>query len=280
MKTPEQLKGVLRNMANSKGIRADALLQIFLFERIIERLSKSKFADNFVLKGGLLISSIIGIDRRTTMDMDTTVHGLPVNEGYMTNVLNEILIVPIEDGVSFSLQSIKPIREQDVYENFCATIIADYGRIHATLKMDITTGDAITPAEVIYEYPFLFDTMTVNVVAYPLETIIAEKLETVLSRNVSTTRARDLYDLTILCRLKSSEINLKTLKAAIRNTVNKRGSAKYLDQIQDIYDLMKDDSGQNKMWAQYQKANSFAEDISYGQALASILEVGKMAGLI
>jgi len=280
MKTPEQLKGALRNMADSKGIRSDVLLQIFLFERIIERLSKSKYVNQFVLKGGLLISSIIGVEKRTTIDMDTTVRGLPINEEYLMTVLNEILIIQVDDGILFSLQSMKPIREKDVYENFCATIIADYGKIHATLKIDITTGDAITPAEILYDYPFMFDDMTVKVMAYPLETIIAEKLETVLSRNIATTRARDLYDLITLYNLKKFDINLAYLKDAIRKTANKRGSTAYLNQIQDVYDLMKDDSGQMKMWIQYQKANSFAKDISYNQALMSILAIGEMAELI
>lgn len=280
MKTPEQLKGALRNLANSKRIRADALLQIFLFERIIERLSKSKYVDQFVLKGGLLISSIIGVDRRTTVDMDTTIRGIPVNEKYIAKVLNEIINIPIEDGIQFYLQGLKAIRKKDVYENFCATIEADYGKIHASLKIDITTGDAITPAEVKYDYPFMFDDMTVCVMAYPLETIISEKFETILSRNVTTTRARDLYDLSTLLLLKSNEIKIINLKEAIYNTAKRRGTVTMLSQVQDVYLLMKDDSGQMNMWEQYQKTNTFAEGISYDQALRSILVIGEMAELL
>jgi len=187
MKSPEQLKDAIRNIADKKNIQAAAVLQMYLFERIIERLSLSSYKYQFILKGGLLISSLIGVDQRTTMDMDTTILGLSVDEETMTSVISELILIDVNDGIIFTLKELKPIREEDQYENFCATIVADYGKIHATLKIDITTGDAITPREISYKYPFMFEDKSVSVMAYPLETILAEKYETILRRNITST---------------------------------------------------------------------------------------------
>ena len=276
MKSPEQLKGAIRNIAERKNIQAAAVLQMFLFERIIERISLSPYKYQFILKGGLLISSLIGVEQRTTMDMDTTILGLSVNEETMTNVISELLLVDVNDGITFSLNELKPIREEGQYENFCATIIADYGKIHATLKIDITTGDAITPREVAYSYPFMFEDRSVSVMAYPLETILAEKYETILRRNVTSTRARDLYDIYTLYNMKKDEIRINILREAILKTANKRNSSEYLNQYEDVYKLMSEDSSQEKMWLAYQRSNSFAKEILYQDVIKTILAIGKI----
>ena len=195
MKTPEQLKGAIRNIAAQKNLRPQEVLQMFLFERILERLAVSRYRNNFILKGGLLISSMIGIDERTTIDMDTTVRGIPMEETEITSVILEILSLDVDDGITFAFRRIEPIREDDAYRNFRVHIEARYGKINSPMKIDITTGDEITPAAIQYDYPFLFEQKTVPVMAYTLETILAEKYETILRRNIGTTRARDFYDL-------------------------------------------------------------------------------------
>jgi len=275
MKSPEQLKGAIRNIAEKKDIQAAAVLQMFLFERIIERLSLSSYKYQFILKGGLLIASLIGVDQRTTMDMDTTILGLSVDEETMTRVISELLNIDVNDGIVFTLKELKPIREADQYENFCATILADYGKIHATLKIDITTGDAITPREISYRYPFMFEDKSVTVMAYPLETILAEKYETILRRNITSTRARDLYDLYTLYNMKEDEVRIKVLREAILKTANKRNSTEYLNQYEDVYKLMSEDSSQEKMWLTYQRSNSFAKEILYQDVIKTILTIGK-----
>lgn len=173
------------------------------------------------------------------------------------------------------MKELKPIREEDQYENFCATIVADYGKIHATLKIDITTGDAITPREISYKYPFMFEDKSVSVMAYPLETILAGKYETILRRNITSTRARDLYDLYTLYSMKMDVIHINALREAILKTANKRNSTEYLNQYEDVYKLMSEDSSQEKMWLAYQRSNSFAKEITYQAVIKTILIIGK-----
>ena len=157
MKTPEQLKGTIRSMAAKKNLRAQEVLQMFLFERILERMANSRFKDNFILKGGLLISSMIGITERTTMDMDTTVRGIQMEEDEIVSAVKEIVAIDVEDGIVFEYKGIEPIREEDAYNNFRVHLQAKYGKIDSPMKIDVTTGDAITPAAIQYDFPMLFE---------------------------------------------------------------------------------------------------------------------------
>ena len=165
MKTPEQLKGTIRSMATKKNLRAQEVLQMFLFERILDRLANSDYQKNFILKGGLLISSMIGISERTTMDMDTTVRGIQMEEDDIVRIIKEILTVDVGDGIRLEYESIEPIREEDAYNNFRVHLRAKYGKIDAPMKIDVTTGDKITPAAVQYDFPMLFEDKTVPVMA-------------------------------------------------------------------------------------------------------------------
>ena len=194
MKTPEQLKGSIRSLAKKKGIHAQEVLQIFMFERIIERLSVSSYKDKFILKGGLLISAILGITERTTMDMDTTVKGFPMDEKSIRKAITEILNQPVNDGIEFQLLYLTPIREDDEYENFRASIQATYGKMKISMMIDITTGDEITPKEV----QFLFDDRQVLVKAYTQETILAEKYETIIRRNIGI-RVQEIFMIYTFC---------------------------------------------------------------------------------
>ena len=234
MKTPEELKGAIRNLAKKKGIHAQEVLQIFMFERIIERLSVSSYKDRFILKGGLLISAILGVAERTTMDMDTTVKGLPMDEQTIRKVVSEILDQPVDDGIEFRLLDLTPIREEDEYENFRASIQAIYGKMRIPMKIDITTGDEITPKEIQFSYPFLFDDRRIMVKAYTKETILAEKYETIIRRNIGNTRARDFYDLHLLYRLYRENADWNLLKQAVLSTAEKRGSLSVLQDTDRI----------------------------------------------
>jgi predicted nucleotidyltransferase component of viral defense system len=275
MKSPEQLKGAIRKMAKEKEIGAGSLLQMFLFERILERLAKSKYRDAFILKGGLLIASMIGVNQRTTMDMDATIRGLPVNEELLTNILAEILRLESDDEIVFSLQGLKSIREKSQYEDYCATIFADYGKIHAVLKVDITTGDAITPREVAYSYPYLLGDGEASIMAYPVETILAEKYETILKRNILNTRARDLYDLYMLYHLYHSRIEAKTLALAIENTAKIRNSLEEIRSYESIYELIKTNLAQQSLWENYQKENEFARSVKFEDTLDCVMKIGR-----
>lgn len=237
MKTSEQLKGTIRSMAAKKNLRAQEILQMFLFEHVLERLANSAYKNNFILKGGLLISSMIGIGERTTMDMDTTVRGIQMEEDEIVKAVKEILAVDIGDGIVFEYQGIEPIREDDAYNNFRVHLRAKYGKIDSPMKIDVTTGDVITPAAIQYDFPMLFDDKSVPVMAYTLETILAEKYETIIRRNIGTTRARDYYDLHTLYRSRKDEVRPDVLKAAVLHTAQKRDS---VQDIEDWHDIIKD----------------------------------------
>ncbi len=272
IKTPEQLKGAIRNLAKKKGIHAQEVLQIFMFERIIERLSASPYKDRFILKGGLLISAILGVAERTTMDMDTTVKGLPMDEQNIRKAISEILNQPVDDGIEFQLLDLTPIREDDEYENFRASIQAAYGKMKIPMKIDITTGDEITPKEIQFSYPFLFDDRRVMVKAYTQETILAEKYETIIRRNVGNTRARDFYDLHLLYRLYRENADWNLLKQAVLATAKKRDSLSVLQDTKRILLALEESTALQDLWKRYQTQNLYAREITYPAIMESVKE--------
>lgn len=276
MKTPEQLKGTVRNIAAQKHLRPQEVLQMFLFERILERLAVSPYRENFILKGGLLISSMIGIGSRTTMDMDTTVRGIQMEEAEITSIIKEILAIDIGDGVQFSFLKIEPIREEDAYNNFRVHMQADFGKIKAPMKIDITTGDKITPAAVQYNFPLLFENKTVPVMAYTLETILAEKYETIIRRNIGTTRARDFYDLHTLYRLKQNELRLPVLKLAVDHTAQKRGSTEDLSDWKEIIQDMRQEPALTMLWQKYIAENPYAAGLTFEEVIDTVEEIAKV----
>ena len=259
----ESLKGRIRNIANSKNLRPQEVLQMFFFERFLERLSKSKYKFNFVIKGGLLISSMIGIDNRTTMDMDTTIKGVPLQEEVIRNIVSEIINVKVDDGIDFEITDISHIREEDEYENFRVHLIANFEKIKNDMKIDITTGDAITPKEIEYLYPCLFQEESLRILAYPLETILAEKYESVIKRNIATTRMRDFYDLYNLYNLKKDEIDFGILKQAIISTAKRRDSLSLMKQAKDIVEDIKEDTYLKELWKAYLADNLYVGNLDF-----------------
>lgn len=279
MKTPEQLKGAIRSMAAKKNLRAQEVLQMFLFERIIDRLAASSFRDNFILKGGLLISSMIGIGERTTMDMDTTVRGIQMEEDEIVSAVKEIIAMDVGDGISFEFQKIEPIREDDAYNNFRVHLRAKYGKIDSPMKIDITTGDIITPAAIRYDFPFVFEEKTVPVMAYTLETVLAEKYETIIRRNIGTTRARDFYDLHTLYRSRKDVVQMEVLRAAVIHTAEKRDS---IDDIRDWRDILKDIREEPQLyllWDNYAADNKYIGDLKFNEVLDTVDEIAKILDL-
>lgn len=276
MKTPEQLKGAIRNLSSAKNLRPQEVLQMLLFERILERLAASRYRNNFILKGGLLISSMIGISERTTMDMDTTVRGLPMEEEQITDIIQNILAIDTGDGIRFQFERIEPIHENDAYNNFRVHLKALYGKIQSPMKIDITTGDEITPAAIRYEYPLLLEQKTIPVMAYTLETILAEKYETILRRNISTTRARDFYDLHILFRQRHDEIHPDVLRQAVNHTAAKRGSIPELAEWKDIVADMRIEPALAILWENYAKENSYASMFTFPDVLSTVEEVSRL----
>lgn len=276
MKTPEQLKGAIRNIATKRNLKPQEVLQMFLFERILDRLSTSKYRDNFILKGGLLISSMIGIGERTTMDMDTTVRGLPMEEDTLVQIVQEIIAIDVGDGIQFVYEGIAPIREDDEYHNFRIHLSAKYGKINSPMKIDVTTGDAITPAAVRYEYPLIFEDRSVPVMAYTLETVLAEKYETIIRRNIGTTRARDFYDLHTLYRTRRTEIRPDILRLAVEHTAQKRGSMQDLRDWKEIIEDIRSEQQLARLWEKYCEENQYAASISFNEVVDTVTEVAAL----
>ena len=270
-----QLKALIKNLAKEKCISAQLVLQNYMLERFLERISLSSYRDNFIIKGGFLIASMVGLDTRATMDMDATIKGYPVKEDSIRKMIEEILGIPIEDGITFRLQSIHEIREDDEYSGYRASLIAEYGRMAVPLKLDITSGDKITPREIEYSYKLMWENRSISILAYNLSTILAEKLETILSRADQNTRPRDYYDVYILTKLQGENIDDKTLSLALSATAEKRGSAHLLSQFRDILSTVKSSSIMKIRWENYQKDFDYAKGIEFEEccnAIISLLE--------
>ena len=274
MKTSEQIKGAIRNISKKTGVNPNSLLQMCLFEGILEKLSKSKYSENFILKGGLLISSLIGVDMRSTMDMDTTLRGIPLNEESISNILNEILAIEIDADIEYKLIKLSPIRQEDVYEDFCASISCIFGKINATLNIDITTGDVITPREMNYSYSKILEEGTIPIMTYTIETILAEKFETISSRNITTTRARDFYDLYMIYSIYKDKIDKDILRKAIERTSKYRGSFETALQYKEIVELFRESETPKKLWKKYIQNNPYAKDVDFLDTISVYEEIG------
>lgn len=207
-----QLKDWINNMAKKNNLISNTILQNFMMERFLERISISEYKDNFILKGGFLIAAIVGIDMRSTMDMDTTIKDVPVNRETVEKMLNKILMVNLDDNVIFKLKNIKNIHDVSDYDDFRVLIEAQFFNMRVNLKIDITTGDMIIPEEVDYSFRLMFEDRDISIKAYNLDTILAEKIESILARNVANTRARDYYDVYILSTIRKNDIDRESLR--------------------------------------------------------------------
>ena len=276
MKTSEQIKGAIRNISKKTGVNPNSLLQMCLFEGILEKLSKSKYSENFILKGGLLISSLIGVDMRSTMDMDTTIKGIPLNEVSITKILNEILAIEIDADIEYKLIKLSPIRQEDVYEDFCASISCIFGKINANLNIDITTGDVITPKEINYFYSKILEEGTIPIMTYTIETILAEKFETISSRNITTTRARDFYDLYMIYSIYKYKIDKYILRKAIERTSKHRGSLETALQYKEIVELFRESETPKELWKKYTQNNPYAKDVDFLDTISIYEEIGSV----
>lgn len=276
MKTSEQIKGAIRNITKKTGVNANSLLQMCLFEGILEKISKSKYKNHIILKGGLLISSLIGVKMRSTLDMDTTIRGLPMNEENISKILHEILEITIDADVVYRLIKLERIRKEDLYEDFCATISCRYGKINANLNIDITTGDIITPKEIQYSYEKILEEGSISILTYTIETIIAEKFETISSRNITTTRARDFYDLYMLYKIYKSKIDRNVLKEAITLTSQHRNSFSLVLQYKEIVKLFYQSNSLKKLWDKYIQNNPYAKEISFNDTISIYEEIGSI----
>ena len=268
-----QLKSFVKNLAQKTGISSQLVMQNYMLERLLERIAVSKYNENFILKGGYFIASLFGLETRSTMDIDATIKAFPVSEESIKAMFLEIIALHIDDDIRFEFSSITEIREKDEYNGFRLLFFAYYETMKIPVKVDLTTGDCITPQEMRYSYKLMFEERFLSVYSYNYETLLAEKIETIISRSTENTRMRDFYDVFIFLKLKSSEINLEILKSALNRTAQKRGTKKNLSEWKSVLNALLQSSIMQTQWAKYAKTYSYAKNIHFSACVLAIEEL-------
>lgn len=277
IKTSRQLKALVRNLTKGDSLQAQIIMRNYVMERFLERISLSKYRNNFILKGGMLVSAMVGLDTRSTMDIDTTIKNMPLSVENAKEMIEEIIAIPIDDGMTFSIKSVGEIMDEAEYSGVRANLEATLETMRTPLKVDISTGDIITSREVLYTFRLMFEERTISILAYNLETVLAEKMETVIARGVANTRLRDYYDLYILQNEYTHAMNMEQFKAAFLATSKKRNSIQLITEGNRILKEIADSEVMQGLWKSYQKKFSYAEDISWEMVMDSIEKLFEQA---
>lgn len=280
IKTAKQLKDLIRNLSKEKSADAQLLMRNYMMERFLERISLSEYKDKFILKGGMLVAAMVGLDARSTMDLDAAVKGANVTVMDVENIISAIVSVPLDDGVSFRMKKISEIMDEAEYPGVRVGLETKFDGVITPLKIDISTGDVITPREVRYHFKLMLEERSIDVWAYNLETVLAEKLETIISRTITNTRMRDFYDIYILCQIHGKTLNAEILHDALYATAKKRGTEQYLQDATDVFDEVENDVGIKKLWQSYQKKFSYASDIPWEEVMQSVSALHQKAASI
>ncbi len=267
--TPAQVKGRIKNEAKRNNADARTLMRIYMMERFLERLSNSKYRDNFVIKGGMLVTAMVGIANRSTMDIDTSLKNQNLSEEDAERIINEIASIDLEDGVVFEIKEISSIMDDMEYPGIRFTMNAIMEKLITPMKIDISTGDVITPQAVEYQYKLLLDGRSIPLWSYNLETVLSEKLQTVLARGLLNTRMRDFYDINMLLSIYEQEIDEDILKEAFTATCKKRETENLKAEGAQIITVIEKDAQLGRLWKSYQKKYSYAADISYEDIMES-----------
>ena len=273
----KQLKDLIRNLSKEVGIEAHVLIRKYMMERFLERVSSSKYNGSFILKGGMLVAAFVGVEARATMDIDTTIKGIPVTIVDMERTITEISNIDLDDNVKFRIKKVSEIMDEAEYSGIRFSMDAVLDGAVIPLKIDISTGDVITPREIAYSYKLMFEDRTIPIMTYPIETVLAEKLETVISRSITNTRMRDFYDIHIL--LKSQNINADILALALERTAKKRGNFNLLENAESVLKIVKSDEDMKRLWNIYQKKFKYAGKYTWDEVIHSVRELSIEAKL-
>lgn len=268
--TSKQLKDKVRTLSLGDNDKAKMLIRNFMMERFLERVTLSKYRNNFILKGGMLVASMVGVNMRATMDIDTTVKALPLNEQDAERIIREICKITVEDGVTFEITSVKHIMEDFDYPGIRMMLEAKLEHMRQSIKIDVSTADVITPSAVGYEYKLMFEERTISLLTYNLETLLAEKLQTILARGLANTRLRDFYDVYELMSKYEEDINSFTMHQAFEATCRKRETGFEQSEAEEILTAIQKDEGLADMWIRYKKKNYYVEDLDWEDTLAKV----------
>ena len=272
----DKLNALIKNRAKGSNDVSLHLHQMFFFEHVLMRLEKSKYRDNIILKGGVLLSSIIGSDMRTTKDIDATLKSIPLNEESIRNIFEEILSIDIDDGFIFKIENIKDIRLEDEYGGYRINAYGEFDKLKTHFFIEVTTGDIITPREIKYKYNSIFEDKSINIMAYTIETIIAEKFESIISKNITTTRAKDFYDIYILVNNHIDKVDKTTLVKAIKRTFKHRNTNYDIEYLNEMFEIIKDSIALREIFDNYSKKLNYVKDVKYEDtidALKQIIEI-------
>lgn len=273
----KQLKDLIRNLSKEVGIEAHVLIRKYMMERFLERVSSSKYNGSFILKGGMLVAAFVGVEARATMDIDTTIKGIPVTIVDMERTITEISNIDLDDNVKFRIKKVSEIMDEAEYSGIRFSMDAVLDGAVIPLKIDISTGDVITPREIAYSYKLMFEDRTIPIMTYPIETVLAEKLETVISRSITNTRMRDFYDIHIL--LKSQNIDADILALALERIAKKRGNFSLLENAESVLKIVKSDEDMKRLWDIYQKKFKYAGEYTWDEVIHSVRELSIEAKL-
>ena len=268
--TPEQIKGRIKSVAKQNNADARTLMRIYMMERFLERLTQSEYRDNFIIKGGILVTAMIGVAHRSTMDIDTSMKNLNLSAEDALRVVNQVKDIDLDDGVSFEVKDVSNIMDEMEYPGIRVTMNANVGRLITPLKIDISTGDVITPRAIEFNYDLLLEDRSIKLWSYNLETILAEKLQTVLARGILNTRMRDFYDIRMLVDTYEDKVNKAVLKAAYAATCKKRGTDHLQEQAEEIIKIIEADEQLRVLWRAYQKKYSYAAEIDYASVINGV----------
>lgn len=268
--TPEQIKGRIKSVAKQNNADARTLMRIYMMERFLERLAQSEYRDNFIIKGGILVTALIGVAHRSTMDIDTSMKNLNLSAEDALRVVNQVKDIDLDDGVSFEVKDVSHIMDEMEYPGIRVTMNANVGRLITPLKIDISTGDVITPRAIEFNYDLLLEDRSISLWSYNLETILAEKLQTVLARGILNTRMRDFYDIRMLLDTYEDKVNKAVLKDAFAATCKKRGTDHLQEQAEEIIKIIEADEQLRVLWRAYQKKYSYAAEIDYASVISGV----------
>lgn len=268
--TPEQIKGRIKSVAKQNNADARTLMRIYMMERFLERLAQSEYRDNFIIKGGILVTAMIGVVHRSTMDIDTNMKNLNLSAEDALRVVNQVKDIDLDDGVSFDVKDVSNIMDEMEYPGIRVTMNANVGRLITPLKIDISTGDVITPRAIEFNYDLLLEDRSISLWSYNLETILAEKLQTVLARGILNTRMRDFYDIRMLLDTYEDKVNKAVLKDAFAATCKKRGTDHLQEQAEEIIKIIEADEQLQVLWRAYQKKYSYAAEIDYVSVISGV----------
>lgn len=271
--TSKQLKDKVRNISMSDNDIAKTLIRNYIMERFLERISLSKYRTRFILKGGLLVSSIVGVDARATMDIDTTVKSLPLNENDIRRIIAEICEISIEDSVKFSLTSVTDIMTDFEYPGIRVILEAKLDRLRQNIKLDISTDDVITPTAIEYNYKLMFEDRTIPLSSYNIETLLAEKIQTIIARGIANTRMRDFYDVYEIGRISKENINKNIMDRAFYETCKKRETMFDREKIKSILAMIKSNVVMNQMWEMYKSKNYYVGDLRWDEVISSVTKI-------